>query len=379
MNKITEIEELKALILEGNKLKKLPESDNVFDTSISSGLAIPITSQMDIWINKSIEYIYSLLPKTIISSDFAEVVNIYESCVGKSQIITSNRKKNINKVINVLNACLSFWEWSIAFDYNKLDAQQTAKFCFDPLEATFLYVQKELISSLVGLEDGITKKTALLHLYGRIFSVAHGIVKLNDLLCCHLLTASLRILLELYIDMLLIKDCVITNDIEKFFAFSKVYKFRSLSNLIRLDEELQKPITYSSNIKKIVQDSAQINQNANKLWGRKPKKINHWTDISLEERARRSNELEIYRNVYYYGNMYIHSGYLHFPKTEDEAHLLCSHAYSLSLEIFYKSTKLLCNEIDIIQGKEAIKEVDKIYFLHGLFQIWKSLVAASRE
>ncbi len=379
MNKITEIEELKALILEGNKLKKLPESDNVFGTSKSSRLAIPITSQMDSWINKSIEYIYSLLPKTIIDSDFAEVANIYESYVGKSQIITSNRKENINKVINVLNVCLSFFEWSIAFDYNKLDAQQKAKLYFDHLEATVLYVQKELISSLMGLENGRTKKTALLHLYGRIFLVAHGIVKLNDLGCCHLLTASLRILLELYIDMLLIKDSVITNDIEKFFSFSKVYEFRSASNLIRIDEKLQKPITASSNIGKIVQNSAQINQDADKLWGRKPKKINHWTDISLEERARRSNELEIYRNVYYYGNMYIHSGYLHFPKAEDEAHLLCSNAYSLSLEIFNKSTKLLCNEIDIIQRKEVIKEVDNIYILHGYFQIWKSLVAASRE
>ena len=375
MNRITEIEELKALILEGNKLKTLPESDNVFETSISSGLAIPITSQMDSWINKSIESIYSLLPKTIIGSNFAEVVNIHESCVGKSQIITSNRKENINKVINVLNACLSFFEWFIAFDDNRLDAQQKVKFYFDPLEATVLYVQKRLISSLVGLENGMTKKTALLHLYGRIFSVAYGIVKLNDLNCCHLLTASLRILLELHVDMLLIKDGVIPNDIDKFVSFSKVYEFRSASNLIRIDKELQKPITDSSNIGKIVQNSTQISQNANKLWGKKPQKIPHWTDIPLEERARRSNELEIYRNVYYYGNMYIHSGYLQFPKTKDEAHLLCSYVYGLSLEIFYKSTELICNEIDIIQRKETIKEVDKIYSLHGYFQIWKSLVA----
>jgi len=377
MNKITEIEDLKALILEGNNLKKLPESDNVFETSISSGLAVPITSQMDSWINKSIEYIYSLLPKTIIGSDFAEVVNIYESFVGKSQIITSNRKENINKVINVLNACLSFFEWFIAFDDNKLDAQQKVELYFDPLKVMVLYVQKELISSLMGLENGRTKKTALLHLYGRIFSVAHGIVKLDDLNCCHLLTASLRILLELYIDMLLIKDGVIKNDIKRFFAFSNVSKFRSASKLIKIDNELQRQIT--PNISNIVQNSAQIEQDADKLWGKNPKNINHWTDLSLEKRARKSNTLEIYRDIYYYGNVYIHSGYLRFPKTENDAHLLCSHAYSLSLEIFNKSTKLLCNEIDITQRKEAIKEMDKIYLLHGFFQIWKSLVAASRE
>lgn len=373
MNKITEIEELKSLILEGNELKKLPESGNIFETSISSGLAIPITSQMDCWINKSIKYIYSFLPKIIIESDFAEIANIYESCVGKSQIITSNRKENISIIINVLTDCLNFFKCLIAFDYNKLNAQQQVKLYFDPLEATFFYVQKELISSLTGLENGKTKKTALLHLYDRIFSVIYGIIKLNDFHCCRLLTASLRILLELYIDMSLINEGVIAEDIEKFFSFPDVSKFRSASKLIKIDKELKCSITDVSNIKNIVQNSAQIEQIAKKLWGKEPKNINDWTNQSLEKRARKINELEIYRDVYYYGNMYIHSGYLHFPKTEADAHLLCSHAYSNSLEIFYKSTKLLCNEIDILQGKETIKEMDKIYLLHGYFQIWKSL------
>lgn len=379
MDKITEIEELKALICEGNNFLKLPESDTVFGTSISSGIAIPVTSQMDSWISRGVEYIYSLLPETIIDSDFIEVAKIHEFRVGKSQIITSSYKENISKVIGALDACLRFFEWFLVFDDNELDAQQKVRFHFDSLEAIVLYAQKELVPSLMGMENGITKKTALLHLYGRIFSVAYGIVKLNDSNCCHLLAASLRILLEVYIDMLLIKDGLIANDIKKFFSFFDVFTYRSALSLIRIDEELQKPIKESSNIKVIVRSPEQIEQISDKFWGKKPQKINHWANLHLEERARRSNALEIYRHVYYYGNMYIHSGYLHFPKTEDDAHFLQAHAYSISLEIFNKSTELLCNEIGLAQRKETKKVIDEVCLWHGYFPLWKFLITASRK
>jgi len=378
MNRIAEIEELKALILEGNKLKKLPESNNVFETSRPLGLAVPITSQMDNWIDTSIQLIYSLLPKIIIDSNFAEVANIYKECVNKNQVITSNRKQNINKVIMILNACLNFFEWYIVFDQEKLNVQQKAEYYFCSLEAIVQYIQREHISSLIDLEDGRTKKTVLLHLYGRIFQLASSIIKLNDLNCCQLLGASLRSLLELYIDMQLIKNDTIENGIEKFLSFSNIYEFHSASNLIRIDKEIQRPISESSKLIKIVQNSEQIEQKASSLWNKKPNKILHWTDLKFEDRCRKANELEFFRHVYYYGNMYIHSCYSPFPKMKDDAHLLCAYVYSLTSEIFKKSTDLLLNEIDITQKKEIIQESEKIYLCFGGFQTWKSSIAASR-
>jgi len=378
MNRIAEIEELKALILEGNKLKKLPESNKVFETSGPSGLAIPITSQMDNWIDTSIRLIYSLLPKTIINSDFAGVANIHEECVNKKQVITSNRKQNIDKLITTLNECLSFFGWYIGFEHEKLNIKQKAEYHFCSLEAIVQYIHRELISSLIGLEDGRTKKTVLLHLYGRIFQLVYSIVKLNDLRCSQLLGASLRSLLEFYIDMQLMRNDIVENGIEKILSFSMIYEFNSASNQIRIDKEIQKPIPASSNLIKIAQNSEQITKTALKLWNRRPKDIKHWTALHFEERCRKANELEFFRHIYYYGNMYIHSGYSRFPETEDDTHLLCAHVYSLASEIFKKSTDLLLNEIDIAQKKETIQELEKIYLTFGGFQIWKSLIAASQ-
>jgi hypothetical protein len=334
---------------------------------------------MDNWIDTSIRLIYTLLPKIIIDSNFAEVANIYIKNVNKDQVITSNRKENIDKVITALKACLSFFEWFISFDHEKLNVQQKAEYYFCSLEAIVQYIQREYISSLIGLKDGRTKKMVLLHLYGRVFQLAHSIVKLNDLKCCQLLGASLRSLLELYIDMQLIRNDTIENGIDKFFSFSKIYEFNSASSLIRIDKEIQKPMSASSNLIKIKQNSKQVTQTALKFWNKEPNKITHWTHLKFEDRCRKTNELEFFRHVYYYGNMYIHSGYLHFPKTEDDAHNLCAHIYSLTTEMLKKSTDLLLNEIDLAQKKDIIQELEQMYLIFGYFQIWKSSITASQR
>ena len=374
-----EINQLKALIAEGNRLKNLPEFNNIFQTSEPSGLTLPMAFSIDNWLKEAITLIYSLLPNKIIDSDFPGLAAIHGSCLGQNQIITSDSKENINVVINTLTACLNFFEWLIAFDGNNLNSWQKANFYFGPLEASVLYLQKEFIPLLVGIEDGRTRKTTLLHLYGRIFSVTHGIVKLNDIRSCQLLTASLRILLELYIDMSLIVKNLVHNDIEKFFSFSETYKIRSAKNLIRIDKELQRPIEKSSALENYLVNAEQITQKAHRLWKQKPNHITHWTNLHLEERARKANELEMYRDVYYYGNMFVHSGYIDIGKAEDDAHLLCSHVYSIALEIFKQSTELICDEVATKQKGEILQEITGIHLFFGYFQVWKSLIETQRK
>jgi len=219
----------------------------------------------------------------------------------------------------------------------------------------------------------------LLHLYGRIFFLTISITKLNGPKYCPSLTALLRSLLELYIDILLIKETDIENDIEKFFSFFDIYNLNSALKVIKIDEEIKRPIAESSEPRKIIQNKSQITKKAQELWGKDPKNIRHWTKWSLEERARKVKELEIYRNVYYYGNMYVHSGYLNYPKKEEDAHLLSSYVYCLSLEMLVKSTELLINAIDIEGKKEIMQEVTGLNILFGYFQIWKSVITKSRE
>ena len=371
-NSICEINELKVLISEGNRLKELPESRSVFGVS-DSGLAVPIVSRMDSWMTEGIKRICSLLPKKIIDVDFSEIASLYPSG-NQNQIITFVRKERINTILNALYRCLNFFEWLIQFDETKLDPKQKAEFYFASLEAIFLYIQKELVSSLMGLEDGKTRKTALLHLYGRIFQLAHGIVKLNDIVCCPLLIASLRGLLELYVDMSLIKKGLIDNGLEKFFFFDELYKFRSAKNLVRIDKEIRRPEEESSVLTEHIRNREQTTQKAQILWGQKPKYITHWSNLKLEDRARKVNELKIYREIYYYGNMYVHSGYVDFPRTENDAHLLCAHVYALSSEILKNSIDMICAEINMAQKGDIEQETTGIYLFFGCFQVWKAWI-----
>jgi hypothetical protein len=371
-NSVCEINELRGLISEGNRLKELPESISVFGVSDCSGLAVPIVSRMDSWMAEGIKQIYSLLPKTIIDADFAEVASIHHACDGQNRIITFVRKERINTILNALHRCLNFVEWLIQFNETGLGHKQKAVFYFGPLEAMVLYIHKELVSPLVGLEDGRTRKTALLHLYGRIFQLAHGIIKLNDVVCCHLLIASLRGLLEIYVDMLLLNKGLIDNDLEKFYSFYEIYLFNSAKTLMGIDAEIKTPPKESSALTERMKNEGHIKDNADMIWHNKPNRIRHWTGESLKDRSRKAGELKIFRDIYYYGNMFVHSGYVDFPKTEDDAHLLCAHVYSLSLEILKKSTDIICAEINITRKENIEQETTGISLLFGHFQVWKS-------
>ncbi len=375
---IAEILEIERLLRAGERLKKLPEFGNVYQKSNSAGLEVPVTSQMDSWIQEGIKFIYSLLPDRIVECDFTEIGEMHEASGKGSKIVTTTRKTNINAIIKALKICRSFLEWLPSFDEIGLGPEQKAGFYFGPLETLVLYIDKEVVPSVVGLEDGRTRKTALLHLYGRICLLMRAVVRLNHLTCCQLLPASLRGLLELYIDSLLIKNSVIENDIEKLFSFSEVYKFRSARNLMRIDREIDRPTHESSVLQSVVENSEEITKRMRRLWGPRARPV-HWTCLSLEDRCRRINELEIYRNVYYYGNMYIHSGYVAFPKSEDDAHFLCAYVYCVALEMFSKSTELLCNEVDVEHKAEILRKTTIICLCYGYFQAWKAWVQTQEK
>ena len=371
---IGDITELRILISEGNKLKDLPESNTVFGVSDCSGLAVPVVSRMDSWMEDGIKRIYTLLPKTIIDADFSDIARIHDACSGPKQIITFGRKERINTILNVLQCCLKFTVWVAEFNETMLSPKQRAEFYFGPLRAMVLYIHKELVLLLIGLEDGRTRKTALLHLYGRIFQSNHGVVKLNDIKCCQLLTASLRGLLEIYVDMLLLNKGLIDNGAEKFFSFDEIYKLRSAKKLVKIDEEIKSPKKESSVLIEYIRDEERITQKAKTLWGKQPKDITHWSNLNLESRSCKAGELKMFRDIYYYGNMFVHSGYVDFSKTEDDAHLLCSYVYAFSSEILKKSTDIICSEINIARKEEIGQEITGICYLFGYFQLWKSLV-----
>jgi hypothetical protein len=52
----TEIGQIEALINEGERLQQSPRSNNILQASSDSGLAIPVTTLIDRWVEKSINF-----------------------------------------------------------------------------------------------------------------------------------------------------------------------------------------------------------------------------------------------------------------------------------------------------------------------------------
>lgn len=364
---------LNKFIVEGEQLLKkcssnYSEDGQVYRIDKSSGIALPISSVIDGWLKRSTDYLVSLFPNIILESDFSEAKKAHDLLFENQSIIIENSTTYIISILNSLKRCLSFSKWLDAFDEKKLSSKQRAELNHSALEAYFLYIQENLIPRLPQLEDGRTKKTAILHLYGRVFLLVQSVVKLNNVRCCQLLPASLRSLFEIYIDMILLQKESIIDDSEKFFSFSELYKYKSAKNLERIDKELGKN-TKEKIVNKYINNFTHKVSEKKKLWG---KKIPiHWTNLSLEDRSRLIGELSTYRDIYYYGNMYIHSGYLVFPKTEEDADFLCAYTYGFSIHIFQKSTHILFEVVSLKKIKYMLEESNKIFLMFGYFQFWK--------
>jgi len=367
---------LKKLIVEGKQLlhrclSNHSEYSKLYKVEKSSGIALPLLSAVDEWLVKSTDFIVPLFSKRILDSDFSEALVVHDIFSTGRKIITDNYSTYLSNILDNLQQCLSFFYWFDHFDEKKLSPLRRAELNHSSLEAYVLYMQEQLIPKLPGLENGRTTRTAIIHLYGRVFSVVQSVVKLNNMQSCQLLIASLRGLLEIYIDMILLEHGLIENGIEKFFSFSELYKFKTAQNLKRIDKELGLKNGSEHDVDKYINDFVEKINITKKLWGKKNKVPQHWTNKSLEERARLAKELKNYSDIYFYGNMYVHSGYLKFPRTKEDADLLCAYVYGFSIGIFRASTRILFDVVSLEDVKFITEESDKIFLIFGYFQFWK--------
>jgi len=276
---------LKKLIAEGKQLLQRCLSNHSENSTVykvdNSGIALPLSSTIDDWLTKSTDFIVPLFPQRILDSDFPEALSVHDIFSKGQKIVTDNYLNYLRKVLEVIHKCLCFFCWFDQFDEKVISPEKRAELNYSSLEAYVLYIQKQLIPKLTGLEDGRTIRTAILHLYGRVFSIVQSVVKLNNIQSCHLIIVSLRGLLEIYIDMIILEHNLIENGIEKFFSFSELYKFKTARNLKRIDKELRLENGSEHDVDKYINDSV-IKVNKTKiLWGKKNKVPQHWTNKSL--------------------------------------------------------------------------------------------------
>jgi len=372
---ITVIEHIDSLLISGSRFMKSPDSRDYLTSTSSSELSLPTSIKKKEWIDRSIKYLLDILPNAIITEEYPDIVQIHKSLKENGHIIAN---VNINKQIDIIGSALfdikEFIQWLSSFDDNGLNSKQKANLAYAPLEAMLSFVQKTIFPLLVGKEDGRTSKTAILHLFGRLFALIQSVVHLNRVPDCYILIASLRMLLELYVDMLLFQHNCIENCIEKFFCHHELYKSRTVVNLLRIDAEVDKSSDSSVLVDNQI-DPEEIRKKNQKLW-HCDKCPNHWSKETLEQRARLTNSLEIYRHVYYAGNMFVHSGYIELLSEEENAHLLCSHAYGIGSDMLKKATRVACEAEQISHLDDVLMEMSQMYSLCGYFGLWKDLSRA---
>ena len=249
----------------------------------------------------------------------------------------------------------------------RLAPKVQADIWYRQIKETADFARSKVIGKLVGQEDGRTKKTAMLHIYGRMYAWIGSMAKLDSRNDYQALASCLRAILELYLDINLLCGEVIENGIEKFFSLADVTKFKTAKNSLRLNREFGhlsrvESIHMEEFINKPPEKETKIRELRKKLWG-KTKRLDHWSGLSVVKRAEElGNEfMKLYQQVYHYCNWNVHSGYSPFPGgEEDTVHMFVSHAYSSANEMFFSAMEVLNNELGVLDSKELVQDAKKV-------------------
>ena len=249
-------------------------------------------------------------------------------------------------------------------DYKNIPPENLAHINFDQLKRAFDYVKVQLIKDLKDKEDGQTSRTAMLNTYGRICLWIKSMIKLDEPGDCLALAASVRAILELYIDLNLIDQGRITDIAEKYFSFPIVEKWRTARRIVNMrkkfqlnttnettpsDEYLSKPENSDSNIKAL----------RAKLWGKtqkeKPVMPKHWANKDLIQRVTLLDNPEvadICASSYYWCNWCVHPMYFDMINNIKGVHLFNWHLYEIAYKMFRSATELVNNGIGVFPKAE---------------------------
>jgi hypothetical protein len=329
------------------------------------------------WINQALDLIEIELALPPDSTEFVRLCELRKTYSTVTSILPGDTSEHILQVLECLKTAYKYFKALSGFDWSQIAPEERTGMCYSALAETWQFSRKKLIGSLKGKEDGRTKRTALLHSYGNMYCWVHGMVKLgaksdegDDIAeHCHTLAGCLRAVLEIFLDINLLAKEIVDNAAEKFFSFQKIEKSRVARNLLKLDTE-------SEHLKKEQREKIQKYVDSGSceaddicivnLWGctkkDKPKRVRHWTAMTVVERAKAMGKesLQFYQQIYHYCNWSLHSGYSVFPASKEVALLFAAHVCLKANEMFLRSTKLLIEELPFLNAAELASELRKV-------------------
>lgn len=310
------------------------------------------------WILETIEELLPLMPKNY--PDYGKLGEIKTQYTDNQNILRPSARTDIYKVLQNLSIAHDCVLAALKADYKDIPPENLARMNNDQLKRLSDYIKEQFIGELKGREYGRTNRTATLNIYGRICLWIQSMIKLDRPEHCLALAASLRAILELYVDLNLIDQGRITDGAEKYFSFPTIEKWRSARSIIDMrnqfclnttdeakpeDKYLSEPENSDSNIEAL---RAQ-------LWG-KTKKGNivmpkHWTNRDLSRRVKLLHDPDVtdtYVSSYYWCNWCVHSMYFDMINNVKYVHLFNWHLYELAYRMFRSATELVNNTIKVL-------------------------------
>jgi len=327
------------------------------------------------WILETIEDLLPLMPTDY--PDYNKLREIKTQYVDNQSILLPSAKADIYKVLQNLTIAHDCVLAAMNADYKDLSPENMVRINYDQLKRAYDYVKAHLIKDLKGREDGMTSRTTILNIYGKIYFWVQSMIRLDGPQHCLALAASVRAILELYVDLNLIDQGKITNDAEKYFSFPKVEKWRSAKSIVDMRNQFHLNITNETEVEDEYLDNedysdSNIEKLRVRLWGKtktgNPVMPRHWTSRNLKQRVELLDDPEIvdrYISSYYWCNWCVHSMYFDMICNLKNVNLFNWHLYELAYKMFRPSTELVNNTIEVLTKEnleDSFKNIENEHF-----------------
>jgi len=157
--------------------------------------------QIDVhaWIVEAADHIIPIMPFDI--PEYQQINDIRKLYHDSQILIPGRVLSDVSTVCENLRTAYKCFRFGVIGVPERIPPENLAAIAFDLIRRTRDYVRGNIVQRLIGKENGRTRRTALLHSYGRIYCLVESITKLDGL--CDFLSVAgcTRAILEVFVDM----------------------------------------------------------------------------------------------------------------------------------------------------------------------------------
>lgn len=318
------------------------------------------------WITENTSQILQLMPPEI--PDYEKISALNDKYTNTTNILTLSVKQDIEKVLEHIKIMHDCTVLVCKANYKDIPPKNLAVIGYQGLQNTLdCFETSGFFRTLNKQANGITPKTAIINIYGRILLWLRSMYKLNKTEDCLSLAGCVRSILELYVDLNILITDKIEDAAKKYFSFPRIEKLRVAKVILSRHKEMELPCPPASKelVAKEEPNKEELEALIGGLWGKDSNdnlyKPRHWTNLDLWSRVALLESKDIARiflGSYSYCNWHIHSMYSDYINDIDNAHLINWHLYEQGQKLFISAT----NKVNEIAGVMPKSDLDNLFY-----------------